>query len=63
MQCEKNHLDIPTGSVCPRCGKTVLRDEYGREIDAPETSRDLERRQNQWYERGYALLGIPFPTE
>ena len=31
-----NHFDIEGGEQCPRCGKIVLRDQMGREINPPE---------------------------
>lgn len=36
--CKINHLDVPTGDACPRCGKIVLRNELGREINPPEST-------------------------
>ncbi len=47
--CKTNHFDVQAGA-CPRCGKLILRDDLGREIDPPENRKKDERITFSWRE-------------
>lgn len=50
-ECKVNHFDIPGGEKCPRCGKVVKRDVYGREIDPSEVNDPQIEWRRRWATR------------